>query len=107
LRRPGRPSRRGRGFGQRALEIIRVPWQTGALHDYDDIDDSASAIPLSELGRRVTIADNGRFDDHLSKPVPQFVRKANGGYRLSGAGKRLPRTVATVAGEHDSRSPAR
>jgi hypothetical protein len=55
----------------------------------------------------VTIADNGRFDDHLSKPVPQFVREANGGCRLRGAGKRLPPTVATVAGEHDSRSPAR
>ena len=83
------------------LNIIRVLWQTGALHEYDDIDESASTISFSELRRHVNIGDNGRFNYRLSKLVPQFVRKTDGGYRLSGAGKRLARTVATVAGEHD------
>jgi hypothetical protein len=84
------------------LNIVRVLWQTGALHKYDDIDDSASTLSFSELRKRVNVSDNGRFNYHLSKLVPQFVRKTDSGYRLSGAGKRLARTVATVAGEHDA-----
>jgi hypothetical protein len=83
------------------LNILRVLWQRGAVHAYDDVDDSAATISFSELRRHVDVRDNGRFNYHLSKLVPQFVRKTDDGYRLSGAGKRLARTVATVAGGHD------
>jgi hypothetical protein len=88
------------GDGTR-LNIIRVLWMAGRFHEYDDIDDSVSTMSFSELRKRVNVSDNGRFNYHLSKLVPQFVRKTDGGYRLSGAGKRLARTVATIAGEHD------
>ncbi|WP_379773435.1 winged helix-turn-helix domain-containing protein [Haloarcula pelagica] len=84
------------------LNILRVLWQAGALHEYDDIDDSASTMSFSELRRRVNVGDNGRFNYHLSKLVPHFVRKTGEGYRLSGGGKKLARTVVTVAGEHDA-----
>jgi ribosomal protein S27AE len=83
------------------LDIIRVLWSAGASHEYDDIDDSASVLSFSELRRRVDVGDNGRFNYHLSKLVPQFVRKTADGYRLSGGGRRLARTVVAVAGEQD------
>jgi endogenous inhibitor of DNA gyrase (YacG/DUF329 family) len=83
------------------LNIIRVLWRAGALHEYDDIDDSASTMSFSKLRHCVDIDDNGRFNYHLSKLVPHFVRKTDDGYRLSGAGKRIARTVMTVSGAYD------
>jgi hypothetical protein len=84
------------------LNIIRILWLAGARHEYDDIDESASTISFSELRRGVDVDDNGRFNYHLSKLVPHFVRKTDEGYRLSGGGKRIARTVITVAGAHDT-----
>jgi hypothetical protein len=84
------------------LNIVRVLWRAGALHEYDDIDDGVSTMSFSELRRRVDVDDNGRFNYHLSKLVPHFVRKTDEGYRLSGGGKRLARAVVTIAGEHDA-----
>jgi hypothetical protein len=87
---------------QTRLNIVRVLWTAGAGHEYDDLDDTASVMSFSDLRRRVGVRDNGRFNYHLSKLVPHFVRKTDDGYRLSGAGKRLARTVVTVAGAHDA-----
>jgi hypothetical protein len=84
------------------LNIIRVLWETGAHHVYDDVDDGAATISFSELRRRVDVDDNGRFNYHLSKLVPHFVRRTEEGYRLSGGGKRVARTVATIAGAPDA-----
>jgi endogenous inhibitor of DNA gyrase (YacG/DUF329 family) len=84
------------------LNIVRTLWRAGATHAYDDVDDSASTLSFSDLRRRVAVDDNGRFNYHLSKLVPHFVRKTDDGYRLSGAGKRIARTVVTVAGPHDA-----
>jgi len=83
------------------LTIVRVPWMASRFHEYDGIDDSASPISFSEPRERVAVSDNGRFNSLLPKLVPQFVRKTDGGYRLSGGGKRVARTVATAAREHD------
>jgi hypothetical protein len=82
------------------LNIVQALWTAGTFHEYDDLDDSASYLSFSELRRRVDVDDNGRFNYHLSKLVPHFVRKTDDGYRLSGAGKRIARTVVTVAGDH-------
>jgi hypothetical protein len=84
------------------LNIIRVLWGAGASHTYDDIDERASTIPFSELRRRAGVEDNGRFNYHLSKLVPHFVRKTDDGYRLSGGGKRIARTVVTAVGSPDT-----
>lgn len=87
------------GDGTR-LDIIRALWRAGALHEYDDLDTSATTIPFSELRRRVDVDDNGQFNYHLSKLTPHFVRQTDGGYRLSEAGKKIARTVIAIAGEH-------
>jgi len=82
------------------LEIIRVLWQAGALQEYDDVDETTeTTIGFSDLRRRVDLRDNGRFNYHLSKLVPHFVRQTDDGYRLSGAGKKIARTVVAISGE--------
>jgi len=83
------------------LDIVRTLWEAGALYEYDDLDDSAATIPFSTLRRRVGVDDNGQFNYHLSKLTPHFVRQEADGYRLSGAGKKIARTVVAVAGEPD------
>jgi hypothetical protein len=87
------------------LNVVRVLWSAGASHEYDDIDDTASTLSYSELRRRVDVDDNGRFNYHLSKLVPHFVRKTEDGYRLSGGGKRIARAVVAIAGVHDAEVP--
>jgi hypothetical protein len=84
------------------LNVIRALWRAGALHEYDDVDDTASTVSYSDLRRRVGVDDNGRFNYHLSKLVPHFVRKTEEGYRLSTGGKRIARTVIAIAGTHDT-----
>lgn len=80
------------------LEIVRVLWHAGAMYEYDDVSDIAETLAFSELRRRVDVDDNGRFNYHLSKLVPHFVRRTDGGYRLSAAGKQIARTVIAVSG---------
>lgn len=80
------------------LDIIRVLWQADAAHDYEDVSDTAGTISFSELRRRVDVDDNGKFNYHLSRLAPHFVRQTDEGYRLSGAGKQIARTVIAVTG---------
>ena len=83
------------------LDILRVLWNADAAHEYDDVSDIAETIPFSELRRGVDVEDNGKFNYHLSRLVPHFVRQADDGYRLSGAGKQIARTVIAVSGPED------
>lgn len=83
------------------LEIIRVLWRADATHRYDDVSDIAETISFSELRRQVAIDDNGRFNYHLSQLSPHFVRQTDEGYRLSGAGKQIARTVIAISGADD------
>lgn len=80
------------------LEVIRVLWRAGAAHEYDDGSDIAETMSYSELQKEVNIEDNGKFNYHLSQLAPHFVRRTNDGYRLSGAGKQIARTVIAVSG---------
>lgn len=80
------------------LEIIRVLWREDAAHEFDDGADSVETLSYSELQTKVDIDDNGRFNYHLSQLAPHFIRRTNGGYRLSGAGKQIARTVLAVSG---------
>ncbi len=83
------------------LDIIRVLWHADAAHEYDDVTDTAKTISFSELRRQVDLKDNGQFNYHLSQLTPHFVRDTDDGYRLSGAGKQIARTVFAVSGgEH-------
>jgi hypothetical protein len=80
------------------LEIIRVLWREGAAHEYDDGQVTADTIPYSALQTAVGITDNGKFNYHLSQLSPHFVRRTSDGYRLSGAGKQIARTVIAISG---------
>lgn len=80
------------------LDIIRVLWHAGAVHEFDDVSDAAETMSFSELRRQVDVDDNGQFNYHLSKLAPLFVRQTDDGYRLSGAGKQIARTVIAVSG---------
>jgi hypothetical protein len=80
------------------LDIVRVLWNADATYEYDDVSDTAETISFSELRRRVDIDDNGKFSYHLSQLVPHFIRQTADGYRLSGVGKQIARTVIAVSG---------
>lgn len=80
------------------LEVIRVLWRADAAHEYDDGSDTVETMRYSELQEAVGIDDNGRFNYHLSQLAPHFVRRSDDGYRLSGAGKEIARTVIAVSG---------
>ncbi len=83
------------------LDIVRALWRAGAAREYDDISDAARTIPFSELRRRVDVDDNGKFNYHLSRLAPHFVKRTDEGYRLSGAGKQIARTVIAISGAED------
>jgi hypothetical protein len=83
------------------LDIIRVLWQADAAHQYDEVSDVAETMAFSELRRQVGLVDNGQFNYHLSQLTPHFVRQTETGYRLSGAGKQIARTVIAVSGTED------
>mgnify|MGYP006896978699 CR=1 FL=1 len=57
---------------------------------------------FSELRRQTGVDDNGKFSYHISKLIPHFVRQTDDGYRLSGAGKRIARTVIAVSGADEA-----
>lgn len=80
------------------LDIIRALWEAGATHRYEDVSDTVDTIGFTALRRRVDIEDNGQFNYHLSKLTPHFVRQTDDGYRLSGAGKQIARTVIAISG---------
>jgi len=80
------------------LDIIRVLWRAGAAYEYDDGSDAVESVPYSELQTEIDIDDNGKFNYHLSKLAPHFIRRTDDGYRLSGAGKQIARTVIAVSG---------
>lgn len=80
------------------LEIIRVLWRANAAHEYDDGSDTATTMSYSGLQNEVDIEDNGKFNYHLSRLVPHFIRRTDDGYWLSGAGKQIARTVIAVSG---------
>lgn len=83
------------------LDIVRVLWQADAVHEYDDVSDAAGTMSFSALRRQVDVDDNGRFNYHLSRLTPAFVRRTDDGYRLSGAGKQIARTVIAVTSPED------
>lgn len=83
------------------LDILQALWDAGAHHQFDDVEATAKAITFSELQQAVDVRDNGQFNYHLSKLIPHFVRHTEEGYRLSGAGKKVLRSVIAISGERD------
>ena len=54
-------------------------------------------MSFSELQRRVGVADNGRFNYHLSKLLGRFVEKTEGGYELRPPGMRIYQAIISGA----------
>lgn len=61
------------------LDIIRVLWEAGAANQYDDVCSATATMSFTELRRRVDITDNGKFNYHISKLTPHFVRQTDEG----------------------------
>jgi hypothetical protein len=80
------------------LEVVRQLWQAGAAHRYDDGAEAAETMAYSALQAAVGVPDNGKLNYHLSELTPHFVRRTDDGYRLSGAGRQIARTVIAVSG---------
>jgi DNA-binding transcriptional ArsR family regulator len=73
-----------------ALWEAYEPWAAG------------TAVPFSELRRRVGMRDGSQFNYHLKQLVGHFVRKTDDGYELRRAGHQLVRTVIAGAGLEDA-----
>ncbi len=84
---------------QTRIDIVLALWDARAHHEYDDIIDAVNTMSFSELRRSVGMRDKGRFNYHLSKLVPELVRHSDDGYRLSGAGRLIIRSVLAVNGQ--------
>lgn len=76
------------------LDTLRVLWHATVTSNGTE---SESQLAYSELLRRVNLSDSGKFNYHLSKLTPHFVREADDGYRLTHAGERIARTVVAVS----------
>ncbi|WP_158598845.1 MULTISPECIES: winged helix-turn-helix domain-containing protein [unclassified Halorubrum] len=63
------------------IDILRALWDVRVSDE-----DGAS---FSELRERVGVSDGGRFNYHLGKLVPEFVRKRDERYELTHAGAKL------------------
>ena len=72
------------------LEILRTLGEATAKNE---------SIPMafSELQRRVSVDDNGRFNYHLSKLLGMFVQKTDDGYELRPQGMRIYQAIISGA----------
>lgn len=84
------------------LDTLRVLWHATVTSNGSE---SASEMTYSELLRGVKLSDSGKFNYHLSKLTPHFVREVHGGYRLTHAGERIARTVVAVSDGDASEFP--
>jgi hypothetical protein len=63
------------------IEILHALW--------DERSPGDRYISFSELRERAGVSDGGRFNYHLGKLVPEFVRKRDAAYTLTHAGEQL------------------
>ena len=83
------------------LEILRTLGEATA-------EDESIPMAFSELQRRVSVTDNGRFNYHLSKLLDRFVEKTDKGYELRPAGMRIYQAIISGAyTDEGSVGPAR
>ncbi|MFW6447925.1 MAG: winged helix-turn-helix domain-containing protein [Halobacteriota archaeon] len=67
--------------------------------------ETTEPIGFSELRSRVGVEDSGRFNYHLDRLTGHFVRRVEGGYRLSSAGHRVIQAVLSGAITEDPSVP--
>ncbi|WP_459193317.1 winged helix-turn-helix domain-containing protein [Halosimplex sp. J119] len=64
-------------------------------------ESAAESVGFADLRKRVDVRDSGRFRYHLNELRDHFVRKADGGYRLTHAGLEI--VAAILAGTYTDR----
>lgn len=64
-----------------------------------------NAVPFSDLRERVGAPDPGNFNYHLGKLDGHFIQQTSDGYELSPAGRRIVKTVISIAGFEDTALP--
>jgi len=72
------------------LEILRTLGEATA-------NDESVPMAFSEIQRRVSVSDNGRFNYHLSKLLDRFVEKTDEGYELRPPGMRIYQAIISGA----------
>lgn len=77
------------------LAILLALWEL-----YTPFEDD-QAVAFSVLRKRVGMRDKGQFHYHLEKLEGRFVRRTDGGYELSRAGRRVVQTVVAGTGIED------
>lgn len=70
---------------QTRLDILRVLWERRV----DEERTGEGGVSFSTLREEVGVRDSGRFNYHLDKLVPSFVRSDEDGYSLTYAGQRI------------------
>ncbi len=78
-------------------DIVRVLWEANGAHEYDDGSASTRTMSSTALWKVVGEQDNGKVKYHLDELSPHSLRLTEVGYRLSGAGKQIARTVVAVS----------
>jgi DNA-binding transcriptional ArsR family regulator/rubredoxin len=64
-----------------------------------------NALPFSELRERVGSGDPGNFNYHLKKLDGEFIQQTTDGYELTSAGRRIVKTVISIAGSEETALP--
>lgn len=70
---------------QTRLEILRTLWEVHTV----DRDSGGEPVPFSTLREAVGVRDSGRFNYHLGKLTPYFVRSTDTGYTLTHSGAQV------------------
>lgn len=65
-----------------------------------------NTVPFSELRDRVGSRDPGNFNYHLRKLEGQFIQQTSDGYELLPAGRRIVKTVLSIAGLEETALPS-
>jgi len=63
------------------VDVLRALWEAQTADE--------DPLSFSTLRDRTGVRDSGRFNYHLEKLCPEFVRKRDGGYTLTHAGEQL------------------
>lgn len=62
---------------------------------WDGATDDETPLSFSALRKRVGVRDSGKFNYHLSKLTPKFVRNQDNGYDLTHAGRQIVGAVVS------------
>ncbi|MFB6268124.1 MAG: ArsR family transcriptional regulator [Halodesulfurarchaeum sp.] len=89
-----------------AFSLVADETRFGILRElWEATNGDDGAVSFSDLWDRSAVDDSGRFNYHLDKLTPRFVRQTESGYRLTFAGERvIGAAISGVYTESDVRT---